>query len=83
MQDDWDQLLALAKFSYNNLVHSTTQSTPFMLDTGCNPCMGFEPLEAPATDEAADKFASRMKAAVEEAKAAIAKAQEEYTLYYN
>jgi hypothetical protein len=36
LQDDWDQLLALAEFSYNNLVHSTTQSTPFMLDTGRN-----------------------------------------------
>jgi hypothetical protein len=83
LQDDWDQLLALAEFSYNNLVHSTTQSTPFMLDTGRNPCMSFEPLEAPATDEAAGEFASRMKAAVEEAKAAISKAQEEYALYCN
>ena len=54
-----------------------------MLDTGCNPRMGFEPLEAPATDKAADKFTLRMKAAVEEAKATIVKAQEEYALYYN
>jgi hypothetical protein len=83
LQDDWDQLLALAEFSYNNLVHSTTQSTPFMLDTGRNPRMGFEPLEAPATDEAAGEFAARMKVAVEEAKATISKAQEEYALYYN
>jgi hypothetical protein len=59
------------------------QSTPFMLDTGRNPRMGFEPLEAPTTDEATGEFASRMKAAVEEAKATISKAQEEYTLYYN
>jgi hypothetical protein len=54
-----------------------------MLDTGCNPHMGFEPLKAPATDEAAGEFASRMKTAVEEAKATILKAQEEYALYYN
>ena len=45
--------------------------------------MGFEPLEAPTTDEAADQFHSRMETAVEEAKAAIAKAQDEYALYYN
>ena len=45
--------------------------------------MGFEPLEAPVTDEAAGEFASRMKTAVEEAKAAISKAQDEYALYYN
>ena len=45
--------------------------------------MGFEPFKAPATDEAADQFCSRMETAVEEAKAAIAKAQDEYALYYN
>ena len=32
-QDDWDELLPLAKFQYNNHVHSATQQTPFMLDT--------------------------------------------------
>ena len=45
--------------------------------------MGFEPLKAPATNEAADQFCSRMETAVEEAKAAIMKAQDEYALYYN
>ena len=34
LQDDWDTLLAYAEFSYNNSIHSTTQATPFMLDTG-------------------------------------------------
>ena len=33
-QDDWDKLLPLAEFQYNNHVHSATQQTPFMLDTG-------------------------------------------------
>jgi transposase InsO family protein len=33
-QDDWDDLLPLAKFQYNNHVHSSTQHTPFLLDTG-------------------------------------------------
>ena len=33
-QDDWDELLPLAEFQYNNHVHSTTQQTLFMLDTG-------------------------------------------------
>ena len=32
-QDDWDKLLPLAEFQYNNHVHSATQQTPFMLDT--------------------------------------------------
>ena len=33
-QDDWDDLLPMAEFQYNNHVHSSTCQTPFMLDTG-------------------------------------------------
>ena len=33
-QDDWDELLPLAEFQYNNHTHSATQQTPLMLDTG-------------------------------------------------
>jgi hypothetical protein len=32
-QDDWYSLLPLTEFSYNNHVHSSTQHTPFLLDT--------------------------------------------------
>ena len=32
-QDDWDDLLPMAEFQYNNHVHSSTHQTPFMLDT--------------------------------------------------
>jgi hypothetical protein len=56
LQDDWVDLPAMAEFSYNNSVHSTTQSSPFMLDTGQNPCMGFEPLEPPSSNETAKEF---------------------------
>ena len=42
-QDDWNELLPLAEFQYNNHIHSSTQETPFMLDTGRHPRMGFEP----------------------------------------
>jgi transposase InsO family protein len=33
-QDDWDTLLPLAEFTYNNHTHSTTQHTPFFINTG-------------------------------------------------
>jgi hypothetical protein len=33
-QDNWDELLPLAEFSYNNHIHLATQHTPFMLETG-------------------------------------------------
>ena len=42
-QSDWDNLIPMMEFQYNNHVHSSTQNTPFMLDTGHHPCMGFEP----------------------------------------
>jgi hypothetical protein len=33
-QDNWDKLLPLGKFAYNNHIHSSMQQTPFMVDTG-------------------------------------------------
>jgi len=42
-QDDWYDLLPMAKFQYNNHVHSATQQPPFLLDTGHIPRMGFKP----------------------------------------
>jgi hypothetical protein len=33
-QDDWDGLLPMAEFQYNNHVHDSTCQSPFMLDTG-------------------------------------------------
>ena len=42
-QDDWDDLLPLAEFQYNNHVHTATQAVPFLLDTSQIPWMGFKP----------------------------------------
>jgi transposase InsO family protein len=33
-QNDWDNLLPLGEFAYNNHIHASTQHTPFFLDTG-------------------------------------------------
>ena len=41
-QDDWDDLLPVVEFQYNNHIHSATQNIPFLLDTGWIPHMGFE-----------------------------------------
>src|ERR1700733_1281847 len=82
-QDDWDELLPLAEFSYNNHVHSSTQQTPFMMDSGRHPRMGFEPQQPRSHMESVNDFKDRMAKGLEEAKAALTKAKEEYTLYYN
>jgi hypothetical protein len=82
-QDDWDELLPLAEFSYNNHVHSSTQQTPFMLDSGRHPRMGFEPQQPRSHVESVNEFKDRMGKGLEEAKAALTKAKDEYAQYYN
>jgi len=82
-QDDWYTLLPLAEFSYNNHVHSSTQQTPFLLDTGRHLRMGFEPHQPPSRVEAVNEFTNRMKDTLEEAKSALAKAKDDMARYYN
>jgi hypothetical protein len=82
-QDDWDELLPLGEFAYNNHIHSSTQQTPFMVNTGRHPRMGFEPQQPRSHVESVNEFADRMAQSLEEAKAALAKAKDEYALYYD
>ena len=82
-QDDWYTLLPLAEFSYNNHIHSSTQQTPFLLDTGRHPRMGFELHQPPSHIEAVNKFTDRVKDTLEEAKSALAKAKDDMARYYN
>jgi hypothetical protein len=82
-QDDWDDFLPTGEFQYNNTVHSSTQQTPFMVDTGRHPRMGFEPQQPRSTLELVNEFAECMALGIEEVKAALTKAKDEYTTYYN
>ena len=43
-QDDWNNWLSIAEFAYNNRVHTSTQTSPFMLKAGQNLRLGFEPI---------------------------------------
>ena len=81
-QNYWADLLPMAEFQYNNHIHSSTQQTPFMLDCGQHPQMGFEPWQ-PSRLESANKFTDWMKLATEEAKAALTKAKDDMARYYN
>jgi len=82
-QDDWYTLLPLAEFSYNNHVHSSTQQTPFLLDTGRHPWMGFELHQPLSHVEAVNEFTNRMKDTLKEAKSVLAKAKDDMARYYN
>lgn len=46
-QEDWEAFLSLAEFSSNNHVSETTQTSPFLANTGIHPRMSFEfPMDA-------------------------------------
>ena len=40
-QDDWYNWISIAKFAYNDQVHTSTQTSPFMLNAGQNLWLGF------------------------------------------
>jgi hypothetical protein len=83
-QDNWDELLPIAEFSYNNKkVHSSTQQTPFMVDMGRNPRMGFEPHAHRSEMEDVNEFVNQMKQVWSEAQGALTKAKDKYTRYYD
>jgi hypothetical protein len=81
-QDDWADWLPLAEFAYNNAVHASTRASPFQLDTGRNPRMGFEPPRDTHYEEAG-AFASTLLKATEEAKSALKQAATDMKRYYD
>src|SRR5258708_3566878 len=81
-QDDWTDWLPLAKFAYNNCIHSTTHCTPFELDSGQHPQMGSEPTQSSAV-EATDDFAQRMSQMQDKVKAALKHAMDKMAQNYD
>jgi len=74
--------LGTAEFAYNNKVHTGTKVSSFEANSGQNPRMGFE-LRKKGKYKQAEKFIERMKEVQGEAKAALAKAQENMKKYAN
>ena len=81
-QDDWYDWLLIAEFAYNDRVHASTQTSPFMLNAGQNPRLGFKPIHESQL-ESLDNFASRMAQAMEEARAALVKAANDMARFYD
>jgi len=82
-QDDWYDLLPMAEFQHNNHAHSTIQQTLFLLNTGKLPRMGFEPRQNSSGLEMVNEFTERIRTAIEEAKSAIRKVQNDIKRYYD
>ncbi|GAA6045532.1 hypothetical protein JCM8097_003958 [Rhodosporidiobolus ruineniae] len=59
-QDDWQDLLPLAQFVYNDTTHSAIKCTPFFANYGYHPTfqVKFNPTDSPYRDSDATAFAS-------------------------
>jgi len=75
-QEQWPDWLGTAEFVYNNKVHMATKISPFKVNYGQDPRMGFEGRRK-GKYKTAGKFIEKMKKIQEEAKAVLGKAQEE------
>jgi len=73
----------MAEFQYNNHIHSSTQQTPFLLDTSQHLHMGFEPTQSLSHLETVNEFTDQMHSTLTEVKSTLAKAQDDMSCYYN
>jgi len=81
-QEQWPDWLGMAEFAYNNKIHITTKISPFKVNYGQDPRMGFEGRRK-GKYEVVGKFVERMKKIQEEAKAALGKVQKEMKKFVN
>src|SRR5882672_2984786 len=81
-QDNWYEWLAIAEFTYNDQIHASTCSSPFMMDTTQNPRLSIEPLRESCL-EMLNNFASRMDAATKEAHSALSRAADDMARFYD
>ena len=71
-QNNWAEWLATAEFVFNNKVHTATKSSPFQINYGREPRMGFD-IRKKGKNEKAEEFAREMKERYEEARTALVK----------
>ena len=79
-QETWPECLALTEFAYNNKAQVSTKQSPFFINYGRHPRMGFEPRRE-GKHPAAQEFVEQMKGVHEEAQATLKKAQDDMKVY--
>ena len=75
-QNNWAKWLATAEFAFNNKVHTATKMSPFQVNYGREPRMGFN-IRKKGKNKKAEEFVREMKERHEKARAALVKSQEE------
>jgi len=81
-QEQWPGWLGTAEFIYNNKIHTATKTSPFKVNYGQDPRMGFEGRRK-RKYKVVGKFVERMKKIQEEAKAVLEKVQEKMKKFAN
>lgn len=74
-QTNWADWLPMAQFAINNRVNQSTGYTPFFLNHGRHPYDGFSPKKIQVSNQSAEDFAKGMAKALDDAKAALQRAQ--------
>ena len=69
-QNNWSEWLATAEFAFNNKVHTATKMSPFQVNYGKEPRIGFD-IRKKGKNEKAEEFAKEMKERHEEARVAL------------
>ena len=87
-QQNWDELLCAAEFAYNNSLHSSSQFTPFYLNTGRHPrtpatLLSDVPLPAASRSPDADSFVAALRRAWGNAKQNLDRAKAVQTAHAN
>jgi len=75
-QNNWAEWLATAEFAFHNKVHTATKSSPFQVNYGREPRMGFD-IRKKEKNEKVEEFVKEMKERHEEARVALVRSQEE------
>ena len=72
-QEQWPDWLGTAEFAYNNKIHAATKMSPFKVNYGQDPRMGFKGRKK-GKYKVVRKFVEKMRKIQEKAKAALEKA---------
>ena len=81
-QDDWQEWLPIAEFSYNDKVNASTGFTPFYITTGQHPWKGTMK-KLKTSNEKVEEFVKRMRKVREQAESALYKAADKMKKAYD